>query len=68
MEVTGYWWDYQPRAGGLGVLPRRVVRELNRIVTARHFVARINCIQKAILDDQEILELFVDVAIQAPQK
>lgn len=68
IEVTGYWWDYQPHEGKLGVLSRRVVRELNRIVSARHFVAKINCIQEAIRDDLEVLELFVDVAIQAPQK
>jgi uncharacterized protein YbaR (Trm112 family) len=68
MEITGYWWDYQPREGKLGVLARSVVRQLNRIVTAKHFAARINCLQEAIRDDEEILELFVDVAIHVPHK
>ncbi len=68
MEITGYWWDYQPREGKLGVLSRSVVRQLNRILTAKYFAVRINCIQEAVRDDQQILELFVDVAIQAPPK
>lgn len=68
MEITGYWWDYQPREGKLGVLSRTVVRQLNRIVTAKTFAVRINCIQEAVRDDLEILELFVDVAIQDPHK
>ena len=68
MEVTGYWWDHQPHEGKLGVLSRRVVRELNRIVTARHFVARINYIQEAIHEDLEVLELFVDLAIRNERK
>lgn len=63
MEVTGHWWDFEPHENKLGLLPRSVVRELNRIVTAKRFAARINCLQQNIHENQEVLELFVDVAI-----
>lgn len=68
MEVTGNWWDYQPRESNLGVLARSVVRELNRIVTAKHFAARINCIRKGVHENREVLELFIDLAIQESPK
>jgi hypothetical protein len=66
MEVTGHWYDVEPHSTNLGLLSRQTVRQLNRIVTAKKFAARINCVQQAIQDDRNVLELFVDLAVQEP--
>ena len=64
MEVTAHWYDLEPHDTKVGLLSRQVVRDLNRIVTAKHFAARINCLQQVVREKQPVLELYIDVAVQ----
>lgn len=70
MDVTGHWWDFRrPYESKVGMLSRSVVRKLNSVVTAKRFAARINSIQKCIVQDREFLELYIDLAIdETPEK
>lgn len=66
IAVTGHWWDsreLKPHECHMGVLPRAVVRELNLIPSTPVFAARINSLQKISHKSQDILELFIDIAI-----
>ena len=66
IAVEGHWWNDEfgePREQRLGLLSRAIVRELNRLHAARHFAARINRLRRALFRNCEILELFIDLAI-----
>lgn len=66
MAVDGHWWNDEygePQEQRLGILTRAVVRDLNRIHNARQFVARINNLKRTVRQDLEILDLFIDLAI-----
>jgi hypothetical protein len=66
IAVTGHWWerrDQMHHECRLGILPRKVVRELNRIPSTPVFAARINCLQKSELQGYPVLDLFIDLAV-----
>lgn len=63
IEVTGHWYDVHPFEHKVGILQRKVVRELNKNPLAKKFAARINTIQLAMHDDQPYYQLFIDLAI-----
>lgn len=68
MAVDGHWWDFESHEKKVGILSRPVVRELNRVLTAKRFAARINSIQQTTRDNQEYFELFIDLAIDDSPK
>ena len=63
MAVIGHWWDFEPHESKLGILSRAVVRDLNRILTAKRFASRIYCMQETIRQSKQFLELFIDLAV-----
>ena len=63
LEVTGHWYDVHPYERKVGVLPRKVVRELNLIPEAKKFAARINTIELVVEDAVPVYKLFIDLAI-----
>ena len=63
MEVTGHWWDHTHHESKLGLLERKIVRELNRRPLARNFAARINHVDQIVKDRKEWLKFYVDLAI-----
>ena len=64
MQIVGHWWsEVQPHEAKIGLLERVVVRGLNRIVTAKNFITRINRVQRKIIEQKKHLEFFVDLAI-----
>jgi hypothetical protein len=68
MEVTGHWWDHEPHEGRIGLLPRVVVRQLNRLITARGFAARINTLKLVNRDGQDLVEVYIDIAVDLSAK
>lgn len=63
MEVTGHWWDHTHHESKLGLLERKIVRELNRRPLAKKFAARINHVDQIVRDRQDWLRFYVDLAI-----
>ena len=67
MEVVGHWWDHEHHESRLGRLERSVVRELNLRPLVRNYAARINHVNRVIQDKKELLQMFVDLAIDEQQ-
>lgn len=63
MAVTGHWWDHTHHQAKLGLLERKIVRELNRRPLAKKFAARINHVDQVVRDKKEWLQFYVDLAI-----
>jgi hypothetical protein len=63
IEVSGHWFDVTPFEQKVGILPRSVVRQVNRIPDAKRFTARINNIRLSVEAGVSIYELFIDMAI-----
>jgi len=63
MAVMGHWWGPEHHEAKIGLLERSVVRILNRIVTAKNFVAIINRIERTTIASKRHLNFFVNLAI-----
>ena len=63
IEVTGHWYDVHPFERKVGILPRKVVRELNLMPLAKKFTSRINTVHLTVEDDRPVFRLFIDLAI-----
>ena len=61
--VNGHWFNVRPHERKVGVLPRAVVRELNRMTTVKRFTARIHSIRVPREPVKGLVELYIDVAI-----
>ena len=63
MAVNGHWWQVRPQARKVGILPRSIVRELNRMTNVTSFAARINSMHLPQSKSEDPIALFIDVAI-----
>lgn len=63
MAVNGHWLKITPQEHKVGVLPRKVVRELNRLTSVKKFAARINSMKISRDSSDALVELYIDVAV-----
>lgn len=63
MAVNGHWWQVKLQERKVGILPRAVVRDLNRLTHVKRFTARINSMQLTHRPEGEFVKLFIDVAV-----
>lgn len=63
MAVIGHWWGLESHQAKIGLLARSVVRELNRILTAKNFAAVINRVEKTTIASKRHLNFYVDLAV-----
>ena len=63
MGVNGHWIKVGHQERKVGVLPRKIVRELNRLTSVKRFAARINSMKMSEGTDSGFVELFIDVAV-----
>ena len=63
MAVNGHWWQVRLQERKVGILPRAVVRELNRMTKVKKFAARIHSMKPTTTDSGNLVELFIDVAV-----
>ncbi len=68
MQVSGHWWDFEPRESKLGLLSRSIVRQINKHPLAKQFAARVNHVNRLIRDHKERFEFYVDIAIDRPEE
>ena len=63
MGVNGHWVKVAHQERKVGVLPRKIVRELNRMTSVKRFAARINSMKWSGGVEDGLVELFIDVAV-----
>ncbi len=65
MTIIGHWRDRQDdreNEGVVGLLPRKIVRELNRLPYSTLYAAKINSAVWVRDHERDLIELYVDVA------
>ena len=71
IAVVGHWRTakFQPLESGIiGCLPRPVVRQLDREHLFATYAGRIHSAQRAVVDNQAIFQVFIDVAIESEDR